>query len=119
MPATTIRQAKMMRVVYAARKGTISPDKLTGAAKKVYDSSITDSELKDFTKVAMPEAYKYASPLLLKPVVGVAKGLAKWVLPKGKLNIGSGLLSWQKLNIIKGVPKGIGGALSLGKVKPF
>ena len=49
MPAKSLKQAKAARMALAARRHEISPAKLKGAAKEMYND-MTIKELKEFTK---------------------------------------------------------------------
>ena len=48
MPAKSSKQAKAARMALAAKRGKISPSKLKGAAKEMYND-MTESQLRDFT----------------------------------------------------------------------
>jgi len=48
MPAKSQKQAKAARMALAAKRGRLSPSKLKGAAKEMYND-MTESQLRDFT----------------------------------------------------------------------
>lgn len=50
MPAKSEAQRRLFAMVYAARKGDTSVNKLKGKAKKLYNSNISNKELRDFRK---------------------------------------------------------------------
>lgn len=48
MPSTSKAQQKAMCMAYAARKGKLNKSELKGAALDIYNSDMTDKEIKDF-----------------------------------------------------------------------
>ena len=50
MPSTSETQAKAARMALLAKQGKISPDRLKGAARQMYES-MTAEQLSHFTKV--------------------------------------------------------------------
>ena len=49
MPAVSKEQQTAMRMALAARKGDLEKSKLKGAALEIYNSDMTNKQIKDFT----------------------------------------------------------------------